>query len=389
MSGGAPDPDQQTKAPGIRSRTARRWLNRLGYKWQDVKKGIFLDGHERDDVVEYRQKFLENMKELLPYLVEFAEDGSMQEKAYPAGCVVGGPDRRPIIMITHDESIFSANDGRHQAWKKDGDTSLRPKGKGKGIMVSEFLLPWSRLNLHSLPEARQEELVTSGIPLEAAILFEYGKEDGYWDGEGLLDQIVAKALPIAEALYPGYDLLFLFDNATSHSIYAKDALRAANMNKGDGGNQPFLRNGWFNKEDIVCPQEMSYLVDDPATGQPERVQKGIQRVLEERGLWPATGLNLECPKPKCGRCQEAANCKECIKGTRCDSCKEKKKHSSQQCSPARICDACQQRKARCHCVPKKYCSHCEDIRKAKCKDCESLPPKCSSTSNGQLVPWFI
>ena len=381
MSGGASD--KQTKTPGIRSRTARRWLKRLGYNWQDVKKGVFLDGHERDDVVQYRQKFLEEMKGLLPYFVEFAEDGSMQDKIYPAGCTVGGPGRRPIVMITHDESIFSANDGKHQAWIKDGDAFLRPKGKGKGIMVSDFLLPWSRLNLLSLPIARQEELVASGIPLEAAILFEYGKEDGHWDGERLLHQIVNRALPIAEALYPGYDLFFLFDNATSHLIYAKDALRTTHMNKGEGGLQPFLRNGWFKNGDTVCIQEMSYLAADPVTGQPKRVQKGIQRVLEERGLWPNTGLNLECSRPKCGPCQEVINCNMCIKGIRCDSCKEKKVHSG-KCGPTRVCDACQQRKARCRCVPKRRCPRCEDMRKLKCADCESLPPKCSS--NGQSVP---
>jgi hypothetical protein len=252
-------------------------------------------------------------------------------------------------------------------------------------MVSDFLLPWSRLNLLSIPIARQKELVASGIPLEAAVLFEYGKEDGHWDGERLLNQIVNMALPIAEALYPGYDLLFLFDNATSHLIYAKDALRTNHMNKGTGGSQPFLRDGWFKNGDTVLSQEMSYLVEDPVTGQSKRVQKGIQRVLEERGLWPSTGLNLECSKPKCGPCQEAVNCKVCTKGTRCDSCKEKKVHSG-QCGQTRVCDACQQRKARCRCVPKQLCFRCEEIRKVECADCESLPPKCSSTSNGQSVP---
>lgn len=32
---------------GIRSRTARKWLNRLGYKWKKVQKGVFFDGHGR------------------------------------------------------------------------------------------------------------------------------------------------------------------------------------------------------------------------------------------------------------------------------------------------------------------------------------------------------
>jgi hypothetical protein len=80
-----------------------------------VKKRVYLDGHERGDVVKYRAQFLEAMKGLLPYFVDFAEDGSIQEKIYPIDCTVNGPDCRPIITITHDESIFSVNDGKHQA----------------------------------------------------------------------------------------------------------------------------------------------------------------------------------------------------------------------------------------------------------------------------------
>ncbi len=72
-----------------------------------------------------------------------------------------------------------------------------------------------------------------------------------------------KALPIGKALYPGYELLFLYDNATSHSIYAPDALQVAFMNKRPRGQQPFLRPGWFmgfNQEMVV--QEMSTVITD-------------------------------------------------------------------------------------------------------------------------------
>lgn len=123
---------------------------------------------------------------------------------------------------------------------------MRPKRRGQGIMVSEFLLPFGRLNLSFLSlEKRQEVIKKAGLThTEAVENFEYGKNnDGYWDGAKLHQQVVNKALPIAEALYPGYSLLFLFNNATSHSVYAKDALQVKDMNKGVGGQQPRLRNG--------------------------------------------------------------------------------------------------------------------------------------------------
>lgn len=43
-----------------------------------------------------------------------------------------------------------------------------------------------------------------------------------------------KVLPMMEALYSGYSILFMFDNTISHSVYVKDALCAHKMNKGSG-----------------------------------------------------------------------------------------------------------------------------------------------------------
>ena len=38
---------------GICSRTARKWLNYLRYKWKNLQKGVFFNAHERKNVVEY------------------------------------------------------------------------------------------------------------------------------------------------------------------------------------------------------------------------------------------------------------------------------------------------------------------------------------------------
>ena len=94
-------------------------------------------------------------------------------------------------------------------------------------MTSEFFLSYKRLNLASLTPEKREEMVCQNRlhEIEAVEIFEYGKNnDGYWDEAKLHKQVVNKALPIAKALYLGYSLLYLFDNATSHSVYARDAL---------------------------------------------------------------------------------------------------------------------------------------------------------------------
>lgn len=188
------------------------------------------------------------MKELEPYLVEFEEDGSMKTKEYLSDCVVGGDIHRPVIAITHDKCTFSANNRIQKAWTQNRDIHLQSKGRGQGIMASEFFLPLGRLNLAFLSEEKKKKMVEkSGLTItEAVELFEYGKSnERYWDRPKFHKQVVNKALPIAEALYPGYSFLFFFDNATSHFVYAQDALHTAQMNKSIGGQQPWLRNGWF------------------------------------------------------------------------------------------------------------------------------------------------
>lgn len=73
-----------------------------------------------------------------------------------------------------------------------------------------------------------------------------------------MKQVRDKALPIAQAFYPGYSLFFLFDNATNHSIYGSDALQVKNMGKSSRGKQSFLRDGWFEKNSTRHTQEMLF-----------------------------------------------------------------------------------------------------------------------------------
>lgn len=59
-------------------------------------------------------------------------------------------------------------------------------------MASDFLLPFSRLNLLSLSEDKQNQLVDlfDLSSKEAAETFEYGKNnEGYWNGAKLVKQV--------------------------------------------------------------------------------------------------------------------------------------------------------------------------------------------------------
>ena len=91
------------------------------------KKGMYVDGHEH---VEYRKTFL--------------------RKKVSLSCLVALPRRRrrklfqtipmvPHVMLLDDESTFQANKDQPTLWAEKGTTVMRPKSKGAGIMVSDFI----------------------------------------------------------------------------------------------------------------------------------------------------------------------------------------------------------------------------------------------------------
>ena len=54
-------------------------------------------------------------------------------------------------------------------------------------------------------------------------------------------------MPIAQALYPRYQIIFIFNNAKNHAVFFKYALQVADISKGVGGVQSFLYNRWYKK----------------------------------------------------------------------------------------------------------------------------------------------
>ena len=116
--------------------------------------------------------------------------------------------KKPLILVTNDKSIFSANDGKRKVWKEKGKSPLQPKGKEKGIMVSEFLTPIGRLRVpdsvpnHKLLQDKDWPLDKNQNPRRYCTeLLEYGK-DNYWDRDKMKDQTVNLATRIFLTHFP-------------------------------------------------------------------------------------------------------------------------------------------------------------------------------------------
>ena len=124
----------ETLPPGyprqVSVETARKWLHHLGFEILDHKKGTYCDGHERSDVVEYREKFLRKMAGL-GFLNR--NNAVTDEAANSLPSDLDPPSDETIektIVIFHDESTFQANDDQKSFWDKKDMQVLRPKSRG-------------------------------------------------------------------------------------------------------------------------------------------------------------------------------------------------------------------------------------------------------------------
>jgi hypothetical protein len=80
-------------------------MHLLGYP-SAHKKGYFVDGHERTDVVRMRDIFCAYIEKVESRMRDFTGD-NRETEVLP----VLREGEREVVLITHDECIFYANDG--------------------------------------------------------------------------------------------------------------------------------------------------------------------------------------------------------------------------------------------------------------------------------------
>ena len=100
---------------------------------------MYLDGHEREHVVTYQKAFLDCWAEYEKWMLTYDKDGLVN--ASPAGFEVPG-SHFWLVLVTHDESTFYANDKCKTRWTHTSETPTpEHKGEGASLMVLDFLVP--------------------------------------------------------------------------------------------------------------------------------------------------------------------------------------------------------------------------------------------------------
>ncbi|KAF9498601.1 hypothetical protein BDN71DRAFT_1530368 [Pleurotus eryngii] len=264
----------------LSNRAGARWLQKLGWRHTLVKKGVYMDGHERPDVVQYRNDvFLPQMAKYEARMVHY--EGPELRQVEPK--LADGEEE--IIPLFHDESCFHANDQTNRAWLQPGEQPLRKKERGRLIHVSDFINP----ETGRLVVIDKHGKITHDA---RKIIFPGSNGDAWWDTKQLLEQLKT-AITIFEKAHPGKRALFIFDQSSAHASLPPDALKAFNMNKSDGGKQRHQR-------DTIIPMSNP---DPRFRGKPQKMTlpngspKGLKSVLEERGF-NITKLRAKC-SPVC------------------------------------------------------------------------------------------
>ncbi|KAG2231563.1 hypothetical protein INT48_002979, partial [Thamnidium elegans] len=179
----------------------RKKLIEWGFHFKRVGRVIFFDGHEREDVVAYRNEW---SKRIMLYR-EYSETYSYDDVSIVIPPILP-TNVRQHVFVTHDESTFYANDHQQYAWLEETENFCLPKSQGRSIMISEFHCP-----CHGTMRA-----MINGKPMTSRVVFYPGApHQGYWTSEHMITQLK--------------DVL-----SSNHKAFAKDALVASRMNMGGG-----------------------------------------------------------------------------------------------------------------------------------------------------------
>jgi len=281
-------------------------MSLLGYRWTKEPKGQYQDGHERADVVEYRQKvFLHAWVKFEEHMRVWTDDDIHLKLDEDPNATLPADTKNTVVWF-HDESTFYAHDRRDVRWvHEDEGPKPQPKGEGVSLMVAHFVC--ADYGYLQSPDGTET----------ARVLFKAGKgRDGYYTNERII-QHAEKAIEIIQKYYPNDDHVLIFNNATTHVKRADNALSARRMPKNPlhswGVAVPVKNtNGAIMCHPDGKPQKMKVPMEPGhfANGEPQPLYfpdghekagwfKGMAQILQERGFEAESKLRAECVGFQC------------------------------------------------------------------------------------------
>ena len=240
--------------------TGRIWMHEMGFEVVLAKKGTFVDGHERDDVVAFRKIFLHKLVAL----------GFLNANNAPT---VEARNALPVDLESLNEAIidrtgfsmtsqhFKAVTTRPHSGEPRTHTLCVPRAKELVLWSQDFICEQQGY-LALTSEEYEAAKLTGNTRIQA------GEFLVIWGGKRrILDrreihQAIRNCCTIAEIKYPiteGWKHVWVFDHSSCHAAMANDALDVNKMNVNPGGKQRIMRDGWWGGK----PQAMNFALDVP------------------------------------------------------------------------------------------------------------------------------
>ena len=229
-------------------------LANWGAKWDANGKRPYFVGHEREDVVAYRE-----------YLVNFitSKQYNFYQQTHDDSCSWLDPCHDPpYIIITHDESTVYSGETSSHRWLFPTTAPLHSKGRGRSVMLSYFLVQHKFCDLFQLTNEEWKEAIEQDPSLSestdnvhydmnsANAWIEPGKnKDGYFTNDVITNQFVRLfKLLKHKTIFSNHKILLLVDNATTHTAKKYDRNK---LFKSLGTNCPYERLEWTDDNGVL------------------------------------------------------------------------------------------------------------------------------------------
>jgi hypothetical protein len=231
-------------------------------------------------------------------------------------------DRRPIIEVGQDESVYQQYTYSALGWKEKHKSQIRPKGDRDAVMLSVFFGPsigFGGLDmeepigaLERINAIRKSNAMVKFVDQESAqevfnvegtvskesfgswqdvqdtlcLTFDHGKNrDGYWNNARMAVQ-TEDVGDILRGLFLQHDLEIHFDNSSGHTKKHKEGLNVNVMNSGWGGKAPWMRPSNLTNGSVIEEQRHPHQLGATMTQRfnfdnPDEQEKGPKVLSEE------------------------------------------------------------------------------------------------------------